>query len=581
MKRGVPAVHPVLNRKHRARRAVSDLRAMVMPALMGVAVVLNVPVGCKRDEEGTPRAAASRQGAWFNEVSADVGLRFRHTSGEQGHFLFPETVTSGACAFDYDDDGWVDLYVVQGARLEGDPDPDAHNALFRNRGDGTFEDVTEHSGTGHAGYGMGCTYGDYDNDGDPDLYVTNLGANVLYRNERNGRFRDVTAEAHVSDTKWGASAAFADYDGDGFLDLFVVNYISWTIDQEIDCRSSSNQRSHCAPNNYNAPTTDTLYHNNGDGTFSNVTGAVGLDGTRGNGLGIACGDFDRNGRLDFYVTNDANPNRLWLNKGDHFEDEALLAGCALNMNGVAEAGMGVFAFDAEPDGDLDLFMVHLREETNTFYLNHGEWFEDATGGTGLGKPSVEFTSFGASYADFDGDGAADVYVANGALAMGGRVYRADDPYAEPNQLFRCTADGTFAEVMPRGGTAKPLIETSRGTAVADFDNDGDLDIVVVNKDGPLHYLRNEVGSMKQWIMFRVINKHGSDAVGAELMISSQGKKQHRMLFPSYGYCSANDARIHFGLGEEEIVESVTVRWPDGKEQTLGPFAAGQVYVIKQ
>lgn len=561
--------------------AANSRRADVIPVMMAVALILIAPAGCKRDDKATPQAVPPRADAWFTETADAVGLGFRHTSGDRGRFLFPETVTSGACAFDYDHDGWVDLYVVQGNVLEGEPDPKAHNVLFHNRGDGTFEDVTERSGTGHTGYGMGCTYGDYDNDGDLDLYVTNLGANVLYRNEGDGKFRDVTAEAHVGSAQWGASTAFADYNGDGFLDLFVVNYIAWSVEQETDCRSAGNERTHCAPNNYNAPAVDVLYRNNGDGTFTDVSSATRLDTESGNGLGIACGDFDRDRRVDFYVANDGMPNRLWLNKGDHFEDEALLAGCALNMNGIAEAGMGVSVLDVEPDGDLDLFMVHIRVETNTLYLNNGGWFEDVTATTGLSAPSIGFTGFGVSFADFDNDANLDLYIANGGVAMGDAKFRDDDPYAEPNLLFRRNDKGMFEEVEPRGGTSPMLIETSRGVAVADLDNDGDMDIVIVNKDGPLHMLRNEVGSSRNWIMFRVLNTHGSDAIGAELMATVRERRQHRILYPSYGYCSAGDARLHFGLGDADRVDQLTIRWPDGHEQTLGPFAAGQVHVIKQ
>jgi len=543
--------------------------------------MLSTPFSCKQDAETPPPPAPRRSGAWFTETSRAVGLTFRLLSGERGDFLFPEIIPGGLCAFDYDGDGWVDLYVVQSGSLDRKSDVGARNAMFHNRGDGTFENVTDDSRTGDTGYGMGCTYGDYDNDGDPDLYVTNFGANVLYRNEGNGKFTDVGAEAGVRNSMWGTSTAFADYNGDGLLDLFVVNYVAWSADQEIDCRSSSNVRTYCSPNNYNAPTADVLYRNDGDGTFTDVSAATGLDREKGNGLGVACGDFDRDGRVDFYVANDGMPNRLWLGRGNRFEEEALLAGCALNLNGLAEGSMGAFALDTEPDGDLDLFMTHIRMETNTFYTNHGGWFEDVTAAMGLAAPSIGFTGYSPAFSDFDNDADLDLYIANGGMAAGEDRFRDDDPYAQPNQLFENDGRGRFKEVEPRGGTTQVLIEASRGAAVADFDNDGDMDVAVVNKDGPLHFMRNDVGAGRHWIMFRVLNRHGADAIGAELTAVARQIHQHRILYPSYGFCSAGEPRVHFGLGDADSVDKLTVLWPDGRKQALGPFAAGMVHVIRQ
>ena len=576
-------MNPTVRRgnSHRPTRRRWEQRRIAAWAWGMTVVCIMMALNCRRDATEDKPAPEQKDETWFTEAASDAGITFVHTSGDDGSYLFPETVIGGACLFDFDNDGWLDLYVVQGGYLKTKTGIKPTNILYRNRGDGTFEDVTASSRTGDTGYGMGCTHGDYDNDGDADLYVTNFGPNVLYRNNGDGTFSDVSAEAGVGDAKWGSSCAFADYDGDGHLDLFVVNYLYWTVDRETVCMSQSNVRTHCAPTNYDAPTPDTLFHNNGDGTFTDVTASAGLARTLGNGLGIACGDFDRDGRLDFYVANDGGPNRLWINKGGgRFEDDALLAGCALNMNGVAEAGMGVVAVDLEPDGDLDLFMVHLRNETNTFYLNHGGWFEDTTSTIGLAASSIGFTGFGLSMSDFDNDGRRDVFIADGSVAMGGRQFRADDPYAQPNLLFRGLANGEFELVKPQGGTNPTLIETSRGAAAGDIDNDGDIDIVVVNKDAPLHLLRNHIGKRGSWIMFRVLNKHGSDALGAEIRITAGGNEQHRILFPSYGYCSAGDSRLHFGLGNADSVESVLVRWPNGHKRKLGPFPSGKLHIIR-
>ena len=295
-------------------------------------------------------------GAWFEEVAADAGLDFIHVRALETQFWFPEIMGGGAAWLDYDDDGDLDLYLVQGGQLERGGPAVPGNRLYRNRGDGTFDDVTEQAGVGDRGYGMGCACGDYDNDGDVDLYVTNVGPNVLYRNNGDGTFTDVTAQAGVGDPGWGTSCAFVDYDADGYLDLYVVNYLVWSADRELECLSGNGQRDYCMPNSYDTPAPDTLYRNNGRGGFEDVSVSAGIRAALGNGLGVTYGDFNRDGHLDIYVANDGMLNQLWVNTGDgRFTDQALIAGCALNMHGISEAGMGVSVVDVENDGDLDFF----------------------------------------------------------------------------------------------------------------------------------------------------------------------------------------------------------------------------------
>jgi hypothetical protein len=550
--------------------------------LGGVVLIGGALASCKRTAPGGTNTTAQSEDPWFQEMSATAGLDFTHTSGHSDRYWFPEICTGGVGLLDYDRGGYLDLYFVQGGTLElSDSDPPG-NRLYRNRGDWTFEDVTSKAGVGDAGYGMGCACADYDGDGDTDLYVTNVGPNVLYRNNGNGTFTDMTAAAGVGDASWGTSCAFVDYDGDGHADLLMANYVHWSHDLELDCFSRSGVPDYCSPKNYNAPARDTLYRNAGDGTFVNVTAEAGLAQSFGNGLGVACADYNLDGRLDFYVANDAMANQLWIAAGDGtFADKALISGCAFNRYGTPEAGMGVAAVDIENDGDPDLFMTHLHEETNTFYLNRDGSFIDATARVGLAAPSVALTGFGLGFSDFDHDGHLDLYVANGRVKRLGQQYREDDPYAEPNQLFRGQGDLGFEEVLPRGGSSEQLIAASRAAAFGDLDNDGDIDIVVVNKDDEPHLLRNVVGSRGNSVVFRVRDRRGNNADGAWVGVDAGGRRHWRMVQRAYSYCASNDPRAHVGLGAATRVDAVQVRWLDGRTEWFGPFAAGGAYELRE
>jgi hypothetical protein len=554
-------------------------------ALLWALIVASPLSACRHQPAGGEAGtvvASEPSGPWFREVIAASGIDFRHTSGQSGRFWFPEAEIGGVGLLDYDEDGDLDVYFVQGGSLDPAASERPGNALYRNLGDGTFEDVTAAAGVGDTGYGMGCACADYDGDGDTDLYVTNLGPNVLYRNNGDGTFEDVTAEAGVGDASWGASATFLDYDGDGNLDLFVTNYVNWSPQTERNCYRREGQRDYCSPSVYNSPARDTLYRNNGDGSFSDVSVAANLAGAFGNGLGVATGDFDLDGRVDVYVANDAVPNQLWMNTGDgRFTDRAITSGCAVNVGGLAEAGMGVAAVDVDNDGDLDLFMSHLRDESNTFYRNRDGFFDDVSAEIGLGGPSLAFTGFGLGFHDFDHDGRLDLYVANGRVRVVAPEHDPDDPYAEPNQLFRGRPDGTFEEVLPRGGTSEPHIATSRGAAFGDLDNDGDIDIVVINKDGAPHLLLNVASSSGGSITFRVLDRRGTDAIGAVVHLSAAGASQWRAVQPGSSYCSSNDPRIHYGLGSATTVEQVTVNWPDGSKESFGPFEVGGLHELRQ
>jgi hypothetical protein len=478
----------------------------------------------------------------------------------------------GAALFDLDGDGDLDAYLVQS---------EGGNQLFRNRGEGSFDDVTAESGADDRGYGMGVAAGDYDNDGDVDLYVTNRGPNVLLRNDGEGRFTDVTREAGVGDPAWSTSAAFLDYDADGDLDLYVANYIQWSPATELECYSLSGEPDYCSPKNYNAPAPDTLYRNDGKGKFTDISESAGLRAAFGNGLGVTAGDFDGDGRLDVFVANDGTPNQLWLNQGGgRFRDAALLRGCAIDQDGKAKAGMGVDAIDFDDDGDLDLTVVNLDGEADSFFRNQGAYFIDDTVRVGLRVESRPFTRFGMALLDFDNDGWLDLYQANGRVGLQSRRF-SSDPYGEPNLLFRGTAAGRFEEVLLRGGTTELLVATSRAAAFGDVDGDGGIDVLVVNRDAPAHLLLNRVPRRGRWISFRVLSEQGRDALGAELSFSLGERRLTRTVKAAYSYLASNDPRVHVGLGEATGVSDVRVLWLDGKAERFGDFEAESLVVLRR
>ena len=520
---------------------------------------------------------------WFEEVASQANLNFRHTSGHAARFYIPEMETGGVGLLDFDNDGLLDIYCVNGGSLDPAVTNRTGNRLYRNVGNWRFEDVTDKAGVaGHDTYGMGCACGDYNEDGFVDIYVTGLARNILYRNNGDGTFTDVTDPAGVRSGSWGTSAAFFDYDGDGHLDLIVANYLKWSKEAELNCFSRGGLPDYCSPLNYKAPAMDTLFHNRGDGTFENVTVSAGLDKAYGNGLGVVCADFNRDGKPDIFVANDAMPNQLWVNQGNgKFIDEAIIRGCAVNRMGIAEAGMGIGAVDIFQRGQIDLFVTHLEAEGNRLWVNTNGIFTDWVTPKGAGATSLPYTAFGVVFADFDNDGELDVYVANGKVKHGQRQFDSEDPYAEPNTLLRGLGQGEFEDVSPTGGTLTPLIATSRGASVGDLDNDGALDVVVVNRDRPVHLLRNLVGGRGHWIMFNVLNRRRCYAINAVLRIDAGDKSWWRSVIPNQSYCSSNDPRVHCGLGPAQQVDRVTVWWPDGACETFGPFDANRLYGLGQ
>ena len=539
------------------------------------------------------------QAVLFREAAQEVGLEFRHFIGATGALLFPENMGSGVALFDYDGDGDLDVYFLQGALLDkkktlGDslfPPPSEappHNQLFRNelkeKGRLHFTDVTARAGVGDEGFGMGATVGDYDNDGDPDLYVTNFGANILYRNQGDGTFTDVTAAAGVGDERWSASASFLDYDLDGDLDLFWTNYVDFTVRGNRKCHNYLGERDYCSPGVYR-PLPDRLFRNEGSGKFANVTKEAGIMATLGKGLGVVCADFNSDGWIDIYVANDRTPNQLWLNQGNAtFRDLALVSGTAYNVDGNPEAGMGVTAGDFDHDGDEDLFMTHLTKETNTLYINDGTAnFDDKTGEVGLAGSSFSYTGFGTEWFDYDNDGDLDLFVANGTVFVVESQRGEPYPYRQKNQLFENDGGRQFRETSEQAGPALQLSEVSRGTAFGDVDNDGDIDVIVSNNNGPARLLLNEVGARQHWLQIRLRGvKSNRDAMGARVgVLREEQRPLWRRAHTDGSYLSANDIRVHFGLGQTPKLKGVMVEWPSGTKEVWHDVSADRILTLRE
>ena len=549
-------------------------------AWLGAAALSVALSACERPAPAPePKAAPA---PWLSEEAVQRGLRFEHRSGaEPDRYWMPEIMGGGAALADLDGDGDLDAYLVQSGSLDVAPEQNVPNQLFENLGAGQFQDVTENSGAGQRGYGNGVACGDVDGDGDVDLYVTNWGLNALLENRSSGglRFAEVSAERGGADPGWGTSAAFFDRDLDGDLDLYVCNYLSWSPGTEMPCVNVQGSRDYCSPQNYQAAALDVLYDNQG-GRLVERGRELGIDRV-GTGLGVLASDIDQDGWPDLFVANDGMPNLLWQNDGTGaFRDVAAERGVSVDADGLPKAGMGVAAADLDSDGDEDLLVVNLNREADSLHLNRGGRFSDGTRRAGLALVSRPLTRFGVGWYDFDQDGWLDLYQACG------RVQRQEqnlssDPYAEPNTLLRGLPNGEFEEVRPQGGTTPPLLATSRGAAFGDLDDDGAEDIVVINKDGPVHVLRNRVGQRGAWIGLDVRDRHGRVARNAMVRVEAAGKTRWRQVQPNEGYSSSNDPRLVFGLGQSTNAERITVRWPDLREESFGPLPSGRYHMIRQ
>ena len=538
-------------------------------SLLPLCIALGAPGCSDRDADvppvAAPDAAAATAALRFVEVTEAAGLRFTHDPGFEGAYRFQEIMGSGCALADFNGDGRLDIYLVNGQRPAGDQ-------LYLQSSDGVFIDVTEQSGLRGTGYGMGCVVGDYDNDGDLDLYLTNLEGDRLWRNNGDATFTDVTEAAGIDNEMWSVSASFFDYDRDGWLDLYVANYV---LDPgSAHCYDLAGRPDYCGPQRM-PPAPDKLYRNLGNGRFRDVSADSGIADVAGPGLGVLCADLDGDGWQDVYVANDMARNFLWINNRDGtFRETAVLAGCAFNRDGREEAGMGIALGDVNRDGLGDLFITHLRGETNTLYRAHTPGvFEDATDASGLGMSSVPFTGFGNVLADFDHDGSLDAVVANGAVKR--RMLVAPNTatvehfkrYAEPNLVYLNDGSGRFRNVSATAGAICERAEVSRGLAVGDLDNDGDLDILITQIGGPARLFRNETPKRGRWLIVRAIDPaHHRDALGAVITVAAGGRTHMRVVLAGGSYASGRQPAAHFGLGDVPRIDGVVVRWPDGMSE---------------
>jgi enediyne biosynthesis protein E4 len=589
---------------------ITQMRAFVPAGF----IIVTALIGCGRRTD----PIAPPQQDWFADRAKESGIDFVHVNGMSGKLYVPEVLAPGVALFDFDNDGDLDVYLVQGGSLRtrdsglgirdsgpgprdsglGTRDPGAAarasgGRLFRNdlrvNADGTrtlrFTDVTRESGIVTPGYGMGVAAGDFNNDGWVDLYLTKFDApNQLFRNNGNGTFNDVSKSSGTDQRSWSVSASFVDVNRDGWLDLYVGNYIRYSLENNTPCFGASGALDYCMPQAYQ-PLQDRLYVNRGDGTFVDASVPSGIAREYGPALGVATADFNRDGWMDIYVANDGKENQLWINKHDGtFENTALLAGVALPVTGKAEASMGVDAGDFDDDGDEDLIVTELTSEGSNLFVNDGTGvFDDRSTSSGLSAASVSLTGFGTAWFDFDNDGRLDLLSVNGTVQIIESLRQAKDPLPlhQRKQLFHNLGDGRFEEVSGRAGAVFKLSEVGRGAAFGDVDNDGDIDVLIGNNNGPTRLLINQTANGHHWIGLRLVGVGGRDMLGARVELIQGASTRWRRVRSDGSYASANDPRVIVGLGESMSPPDVRVTWPDGKVNTWTHVEVDRYSTLKE
>ena len=513
----------------------------------------------------------------FSQVTTEAGIDFVHANGFSGEYFYIETFGGGAAFFDYDNDGWLDLYLVNGTYIKGyPPDPLPTNKLFRNSGDGHFSDITAMAHPADAQYGFGVSAGDYDADGDQDLFVANYGPNAFYRND-GGTFTELGVAIGVDDPRWGSSAGFLDYDADGDLDLFVANYVHFSLADNAVCKQGK-VRSYCQPDVYE-PTGDILFRND-DSTYRDITAVAGI-ALKGRGLGVAFSDYDLDGDTDIYVANDGNMNFLYDNRQGYFSEVGLTAGTRYNEYGHADAGMGVDFGDYDTDGDQDLFVTNFTKETNNLYRNEGQGdFVLATSITGLAGPSLKPLGFGTRFFDYDHDADLDLFVANGHVVDQITAADPEQTYYQSNQMFRNDNGIHFTEISAELGADFIAANVGRAAAVADYDNDGDQDLLVTTVANAPRLLRNDGSHRRHWLLIELVGSRHPDALGTRVTVIAGDRRQVRERQSGGSYLSSHDPRLHFGLDAATQV-SIEIRWPDGAIQHLNDIAANQILRVVQ
>jgi hypothetical protein len=530
-----------------------------------------------------PGALGQEGRAGFSDVASEAGVVFLHENGASSEKYLPETMGGGGLFFDYDNDGWIDILLVDGGSfLDSDAAARARNALFRNRGDGRFVSVPDSGGLLASNYGMGACAADYDNDGWKDVYVTSVGPNRLFRNTGVGTFLDVTEQAGVGYAQWSAGCAFGDFDNDGDLDLYVTNYADFSVEGNKYCGDLADVRLYCSPVVYD-PLSDVLYRNDGDGSFTDISIGAGLSGRPGYGLGVVLSDYDRDGRIDIYVANDGQPNFLWRNLGaGRFEERALLSGVAVGSDGQPQAGMGTDMGDVNGDGLPDIVVTNLDQEGHSLYFSSSQGlFSDVTFASGVGRITLPFVGFGAVLVDYDNDGDMDLVIANGGVFDNSDRFRDATTHRQRNLLLENDGGGEFSEAGVTSGTGFEIEKVSRGLAAGDIDNDGDPDLLVVNNGDRADLLRNDLGSPGNALLIRTVGTSSNrDGVGARIEVRvGDGPAMVREIRAGSSYLAQNDSRAHFGLGASERADRVEVHWPGGHVDVLEEVEANYILTV--
>jgi hypothetical protein len=521
----------------------------------------------------------------FTDVSAPAGIHFKHNSGAFGKKYLPETLGTGCAFLDYDNDGWQDILIVNSTAWPERKTPRTFLALYHNNQDGTFTDVTRQAGLAVELYGIGVAAADYDNDGNEDIYITCVGPNHLFRNLGTGKFSDVTARAGVGDRSFSTSAVWFDYDNDGRLDLFVANYVDWSVEKDQLCSLDGKNKSYCTPQSYQGQS-PTLYHNQGNGTFENVTQHAGLNDPTCKSLGVALLDYNNDGWLDLFVANDTEPNKLYKNNGNGtFTDEAVAAGVAFSEAGTARAGMGVDAADYDGSGRPGIVVGNFTNESMALYSNDGTGlFTDEAAKSGIGKMSAQSLTFAVFFFDYDLDGLLDVFAANGHVSDDISVVQPNVKYAQAPHLFHNKGKKKFEELTGKLGRALQRAIVGRGAAYGDFDNDGDLDLLITANNGPARLLRNENANQNDLLRVKTVGSRANrDGIGAKVTLKTARGKFSGMVKTGSSYCSQSELPLVFGLGvpEEGRTLSLEILWPGGARDTITDLKPNQSLTIQE
>jgi len=581
--------------RRRGRRGYAEV--------VSILISLALLTGCRQPASVAPTAPANEQAAVaspspsptpprpsgpieFTDVTAQAGIRFRHNSGAFGKKYLPETIGSGGAFFDYDNDGWQDILLVNSMDWPENKKRRSFPALYKNNKDGTFTDVTQQAGFGVEMYGIGVAIADYDNDGNEDVYITCVGPNRLFRNLGNGKFQDVTGRAGVGDPSFSTAAAWFDFDHDGKLDLFVGNYVEWSPQTDQHCSLDGKNKSYCTPQNYKGQS-PTLYKNRGNGTFENVTARANLNDPAGKTLGVALLDYDDDGWIDLFVANDTEPNKLYRNNHNGtFTDNAVVAGVAFSEAGTARAGMGVDAADYDGSGKQSVVIGNFTNESIALYHNDGSGlFTDEASASGIGKLSAQSLTFACFFFDYDLDGMLDILAANGHVSDDISVVQPTVKYAQPPHLFRNRGKKKFEEVTAKLGRALNRAIVGRGAAYGDIDNDGDLDLLLTTNNGAARLLRNDNANQNDLLRVRTIGARSNrNGIGAKVVVkTSKGKTLYGMVRTGSSYCSQSEMPLTFGLGtpEEGILLTLEITWPGNQKETIANIKPNQFVIVQE